>query len=85
MNLSEKLFDLVEKGENRRKLRRIFYIVLAITFISDFFIRREHVEFVWQAIPGFASFYGFISCIFIIVFSKWIGHRWLMKEEDYYD
>ena len=78
------LADLIEKEENLRKLRKLFLLILAITVIADFFVER-HAEFVWQQIPGFASFYGFISCIFIIVFSKWIGHRWLMEDEDYWD
>jgi hypothetical protein len=78
-----RLSDLVEKEEYRKKLWRIFLIMLAVTVIADFFVER-HPEFSWQ-VPGFAAFYGFISCIFIIVFSKWIGHKWLMKEEDYYD
>jgi hypothetical protein len=79
-----RLSDLVEREEYKRKLWRIFLIMLAVTVIADFFVER-HVEFVWEQIPGFAAFYGFVSCVFIIVFSKWIGHKWLMKDEDYYE
>jgi|Deesub1362A_J573_1020465.scaffolds.fasta_scaffold00076_60 hypothetical protein len=80
-----KLSSLIEDERNLRTLRRLFYLALAITVLSDFMVKREYVEFLWEAIPGFSAVYGFLSCIFIIVFSKWIGHKWLMKEEDYYD
>ncbi len=78
-----KLTDLIERKENIKKLWKVFLLILAFVVIADFPIER-HPEFVWQ-VPGFAAVYGFLSCIFIIVFSKWIGHRWLMREEDYYD
>jgi hypothetical protein len=81
--MKAKILDLIEKKENRKKLWRILLLMLALSVIADFLVER-HPEFPWL-FPGFAALYGFASCIFIIVFSKWIGHTWLMKEEDYYD
>ena len=34
---------------------------------------------------GFWSLFGFLSCLAIIFFSKWLGHLGIMKPEDYYD
>ncbi len=68
-----------------RRLRLWSYIALFAVFAADFFVHRHHVEFVWDAIPGFSAVYGFISCVLIIRVSKGVGHAWLMKKEDYYD
>ncbi|MBN1141482.1 MAG: hypothetical protein JXB25_06785 [Deltaproteobacteria bacterium] len=38
-----------------------------------------------EKIPGFWSLFGFLSGIFIVFFSKWLGHLGLLKHEDYYD
>ena len=79
----EIVLDLIEKEEHRKTLWRILIFMLAVTVIADFLVER-HPEFAW-IFPGFAALYGFVSCVFIIVFSKWIGHKWLMKDEDYWD
>lgn len=75
----------LDKAENIKKLKHIFYASLAIVVMADFFIHREKIEFFWDEIPGFSAVYGFISCVLIIVVSKFLGHKWLMKKEDYYD
>lgn len=80
-----KLEKYVENPDKLRKIRKVFYLLLVFIVISDFLIHREHVSFIWDAIPGFNSFYGLLSSILLIVFSKSLGHAWLMKEEDYYD
>jgi hypothetical protein len=43
------------------------------------------VEFIWDKIPGWSAFYGFVSCIVLIIVSKALAHAWLYKEEEYYD
>lgn len=75
----------LEKPENIKKIKNFSYIILAILVLIDFFIHRHHVFFFWDKIPGFNAFYGFIACIIIIIGSKTLGKRWLMKPEDYYD
>lgn len=77
--------DYLENPENIKKLGKLFYISLALVFAVDFFVHREHVFFPWERIPGFSSVYGLISCILIILVSKALGHKWLVKKEDYYD
>lgn len=66
-------------------LKRIAYVLLALTVVIDFFLPRPYLHFVWDKIPGFSAVYGFISCILIIVVSKALGKLWLSKPEDYYD
>ncbi|MBE0521308.1 MAG: hypothetical protein IBX39_03455 [Candidatus Methanoperedenaceae archaeon] len=75
----------LDKPGNIKILKYLFYSSLVAVVLADFFVQREKVEFFWDAIPGFSAVYGFISCILIIIVSKFIGHKWLMKKEDYYD
>jgi predicted tellurium resistance membrane protein TerC len=70
---------------NTKTLKRIAYVILALTVVLDLFIPRDYVHFFWDDIPGFSAVYGFISCILIIIVSKTLGHYWLSRPEDYYD
>lgn len=81
----KRFIDFVDSIKNMNELRRPFYIILILVVLSDFFVHREHAAFFWDHIPGWSALYGFISCIVIILVSKFIGHEWLLKEEDYYD
>ena len=66
--------------------RRLFYLVLVLIVASDFLVPREHVEFLWERLPGWSAAYGFGSCVVLIFVSKFLGHRvGLMRREDYYD
>lgn len=68
-----------------KKLRLALIIGILVTSILGFVFPNPHPHFWWQTIPVFDVFFGFFGCIVIILFSKWIGHIWLMKDEDYYD
>ncbi|HAG50582.1 MAG: hypothetical protein A2X87_04085 [Deltaproteobacteria bacterium GWC2_42_51] len=70
---------------NTGRLKKLLYITLAVIVASDFIVHREHAVFIWDKIPGWSAIYGFISCVLLIFVSKFIGHIWLMKDEDYYD
>ena len=65
--------------------RRVFYGVLAALVMLDIFIPKEHAVVAWEAWTGFSALYGFIACVAIILFSKWIGHAVLMVREAYYN
>lgn len=70
---------------NTQTLKRIVYVILALTLVLDFFIPRDSVHFFWDDIPGFSAVYGFIACILIIIVSKALGRYWLSRPEEYYD
>lgn len=78
------LVDIIE-ALRTKKVKIIAYGVLALLIAVDFIIPRHEIHFFGDKIPGFWSFFGFIACVLIIVVSKWIGHLWLMKDENYYD
>lgn len=71
--------------KNVRTLKILLYITLIVVAVADFFVEREHVVFLWDEIPGWSAAYGFVSCILLIIVSKFLGHVWLYKKEDYYD
>lgn len=85
MTFGVKLQQVLENPARMKKIKRGFYAALVLLVAGDFLIEREHAHFIWDLIPGFSAFYGFISCVLIIVVSKFIGHAGLMKREDYYE
>ena len=39
----------------------------------------------WDSVPGWWAIYGAAGCAVIVVVSKWLGHAFLQKDEDWYD
>lgn len=68
-----------------KRLRLILILSIVLLSILGFVFPNPHPHFWWQKIPVFDVAFGFLGCIFIILVSKWVGHQWLMKDEDYYD
>tara|TARA_B100000959_G_scaffold133453_1_gene139947 strand:- start:13 stop:258 length:246 start_codon:yes stop_codon:yes gene_type:complete len=78
------LIDIIEKLRTKT-VKKFAYIILVLLIAADFIIPRHEIHFFGDKIPGFWSLYGFISCVLIIVVSKWLGQHWLVRDEDYYD
>lgn len=76
---------IIENPVTMQKIKKGFYITMALLAVGDIFVHRHHAVFFWDHIPAFMGAYGLVSTILIIVISKFIGHAWLMKKEDYYD
>ena len=71
---------------NARTLKKWSYLALVLVFVSDFFVHREHAMYIWDKIPGWGAVYGFVSCVVIILVSKFLGHQGgIMQGEDYYN
>lgn len=78
-------FDGIFENPARVKvLKRIVYVAIGVLVVLDIFIEK-HEYFVWDKIPGFNAVFGLISCVLIVVVSKFLGKVWLQKKEDYYD
>ena len=69
----------------KTKSRFLFLGLLGIICLLGVVFPYEHPHFWWQKIPLFDAFFGFVGCIAIIFVSKWLGHRFLMRDENYYD
>ena len=80
---------LIETPEGIASLRRWFYVSLAaivvIEIAAPYVLHDDHIYFGFENLPAWGSVYGLISCVVIIILSKWIGKLWLMKDEGYYD
>ena len=78
------LIDIIEKLRTKT-VKKLAYGILVLLVAADFIIPRHEIHFFGDKIPGFWSLYGFISCVLIIVVSKWLGQHWLVRDDDYYD
>lgn len=74
----------LDKPENVRTLRYVFYVVLALLIVPDLFIHKHTLFYSFEAWPGFYGLFGFISCVAIILVSKVLGYI-LKRSENYYD
>jgi hypothetical protein len=68
-----------------KKLKYLFFICIGLSIVASFFITHGKIHFWWEKIPAFDAIFGFLGCIVIVVGSKALGHKWLQKDEDYYD
>tara|TARA_B100000809_G_scaffold247466_1_gene276515 strand:+ start:931 stop:1218 length:288 start_codon:yes stop_codon:yes gene_type:complete len=79
------------------RIKRWFYISLVVIALVEglvllapialpkLFPHEEHHHFRFESIPAFGSLYGLVSCVAIIVISKFLGKVWLMRREDHYE
>lgn len=69
--------------------RRGWWFVLASSAVALglplVFHPEHHHDAWWNHVPGFYAGYGFVGCAAIVLVSKWLGHRFLQKGEDFYD
>jgi hypothetical protein len=66
-----------------RRLWIIFAVVLAVVVLVELTIHREP-HFALEALFGFGAWFGFLSCVALIVFAKVLGAL-LKRPDDYYD
>ena len=70
-------------------MKRIWITILAAFIFSvllELLLGGEgHGDFAWSKILGFFAVFGLIGCVAIILISKWLGHHWLQRREDYYN
>ena len=71
------------RKENIRTLWIIFITVLIMTVVAGFFV-HQHEPFGIEDSFGFFAWYGFITCVGMVVFAKLLG-IFLKRPEDYYD
>ena len=70
------------RPETIRKLWFTFYLILAITLLAGLFI-HPHAYFGIDGSFGFYAWYGFITCVAMVLFAKLLG-LFLKRPEDYY-
>jgi len=77
-------WDWFDHPQNIRRVKIVFYAVLVLLVVPDFFLHKHTLFSSVEAWPGFYAFFGFASCVAIILISKLLGF-WLKRKEDYYD
>ena len=71
------------RKENIRKLWIGFIAVLVVTVLVGLFV-HQHVYFGIEDSFGFFAWYGFITCVGMVIFAKLLG-IFLKRPEDYYE
>lgn len=66
-----------------RRLWQAFLAVLALTLLAEPLVAR-HPHFVLDGLFGFNAWYGFATCVAMIVAAKALG-RLLKRPDRYYD
>lgn len=66
-----------------RGLWIVFICVLAGLVLADLFV-DHHGKFVVDGTFGFSAWYGFLSCLVLVVFAKGLGVI-LKRRDDYYE
>ncbi|MEX2571887.1 MAG: hypothetical protein WD737_11365 [Gemmatimonadota bacterium] len=59
----------------------VFIAILILTVVPDFVV-HQHEEFGIEATFGFYAWYGFITCVAMVVIAKLLG--FLIKRKDTY-
>jgi len=71
------------RPENVRRLWIIFIVVLVLTVLPDFFV-HQHAHFGIEASFGFYAWYGFLTCVAMVVGAKVLG-IFLKRPDTYYE
>lgn len=81
------IVTIIDSLRNRLKIViRLCYGVLALLVLYDALILdKSYAHTAAEKLPGFWAIFGFVSCVLIIIVSKWYGHLGIMAREDYYD
>ena len=81
--MSEQNKHWLLRKENIRKLWMIFIAMLLVTLVSGLFV-HQHESFGIEDSFGFFAWYGFVTCVGMVVFAKLLG-VFLKRPEGYYE
>ena len=71
------------RKDNIRKMWMLFIAILLVTLVADLFV-HQHESFGIEDSFGFFAWYGFITCVGMVIFAKLLG-TFLKRPEDYYE
>ncbi len=72
----------------KRWLQAVVLIIFAVTFALNIFTAEgshENLGAWWHKVPGVYIIIGLIGCIILILVSKWLGIRFLQRDDQYYE
>lgn len=86
MTLLERcLEDPVRRARIKRAFIASLVLVAGLELVLPLVFHGDHAHFAFERLPCWGSLYGFVSCVAIIVASKFVGKAWLMRREDHYE
>ena len=80
--MSEQNIHWLLRKNNIRKLWLVFLATLLSTVIAGLFV-HQHDPFGIEDSLGFFAWYGFITCVGMVIFAKLLG-LFLKRPENYY-
>jgi hypothetical protein len=81
--MTEKSKHWLVRAKTIRFLWILFIVVLILLLIPDFYI-HQHAHFGLEATFGFYAWYGFGTCVAMVVVAKLLG-IFLKRKDTYYD
>lgn len=60
-------------------------IILAVTLVLEFTFLADYDSHWWNEIPAFYAIYGFLCCLAIIYFAKFLAKKIVNRDIHYYD
>ena len=73
----------LERPGSVNKIIWALAVICVVVFGADFFYEKV-THYSWEKAPGFYAFFGFVSCVLLVIAAKWL-RKILMRDEDYYD
>ena len=73
----------LDSPRSGRRVSWIVTVLCALLALADLFYTK-HVHYSWEGWFNFDGFYGFASCLFLILVAKPL-RKIAMRKEDYYD
>lgn len=59
--------------------------LLLVSLIIEFTMLADYDSHWWNNIPAFYAIWGFVVCVVIIFFAKWISKLFISRNKNYYD
>jgi hypothetical protein len=81
----------LDQPKNVKLIIRIFFAVSAVLLGLNLVYHRhgsfEHssADFAPEHYFGFYGIYGFVACVLLVIVSKYVLRKIVMRSEDYYD
>ena len=68
----------------KRMLKKLFLIMVVLCIPAGFFIKHEHVVFLWHKIPSVEVVFGALGTLLLILATRILA-SFALKKEDFYD
>jgi len=75
---------LFDKPENVKRLLIIFFSLVGLLFVLDFFV-DTHGHFPFETWPVFYAIFGFVACVILVLVSRYVLRPLVKRREDYYE